>query len=155
MLTSAVTKTAVALFLSLTAAAWYPGGGDFKCYEDYRTLTDTSSPQYELQQEAWTDECGLRRVDNFYCIALGSAYGTEIGTKYLITLSSGNEFIAVLADQKADCDTIDGHTRDINGAVIEFVVDTDYLPQEVKAMGDVSAIDYFSGSVEQIRRLKE
>lgn len=154
MLTSAATKTAVAFFLSI-AVAWYPGGGEFKCYEDYRALTDTSAPQYQLQLEAWTDEYGLRKVDNFYCIALGSAYGSEIGAKYLITLSNGNEFLAVLADQKADCDTVDGHTRDINGAVIEFVVDTDRLPQEVKTMGDISAIDYFNGSVEKIRRLKQ
>ncbi len=155
MLTSAVSKTAVAVLLSMAALTWYPGGGEFKCYEDYRALTDTSSPQYALQQEAWTDCHGLRRVDGFYCVALGSAYGTEIGAKYIITLSSGYEFLAILADQKADRDTIDGHTRDINGSVIEFVVDTDYIPQSVRTSGDVSKINGFSGSVEQIRRVKK
>ena len=154
MLTSAVTKTAVAVLLAVTAVTYYPGGGSFKCYEDYRAITDMSSPQYTLQTEAWTDANGLRRVDGFYCIALGSAYGSEIGTKYIITLSSGVTFLAILADQKADRDTVDGHTRDRNGAVIEFVVDTEALPQAVRQAGDVSAIKLFKGEVEKIQEVK-
>ena len=154
MLTSALTKTAVAVLLSLTAVSFYPGGGEFKCYEDFRCITDTNSPQYALQQDAWTDMYGLRRVDGFYCIALGSAYGTEIGEKYIITLSTGYEFLAILADQKADRDTVDGHTRDRNGAVIEFIVDSNHLPAEVKSSGSVSSIPGFAGEVKEIRRVK-
>lgn len=154
MLTSALTKTTLAVLISMTAVSFYPGGGEFKCYEDFRALTDTGSPQYALQREAWTDMYGLRRVDGFYCIALGSAYGTEIGEKYIITLSTGYEFLAVLADQKADVDTVDGHTRDRNGAVIEFIVDTNYLPADVRQMGDVSCVPGFAGEVTEIRRVK-
>lgn len=154
MLTSALTKTTLAVLISMTAVSFFPGGGEFKCYEDFRALTDTGSPQYALQREAWTDMYGLRRVDGFYCIALGSAYGTEIGEKYIITLSTGYEFLAVLADQKADVDTVDGHTRDRNGAVIEFIVDTNYLPADVKQMGDVSCVPGFAGEVTEIRRVK-
>lgn len=154
MLTSALTKTTLAVLISTTAVSFYPGGGEFKCYEDFRALTDTGSPQYALQREAWTDMYGLRRVDGFYCIALGSAYGTEIGEKYIITLSTGYEFLAVLADQKADVDTVDGHTRDRNGAVIEFIVDTNYLPADVRQMGDVSCVPGFAGEVTEIRRVK-
>lgn len=155
MLTSALSKTAVAVLLTLTTYTWYPGGGEFKCYEDYRALTDTSAPQYQLQQEAWTDCNGLRRVGGCYCVALGSAYGEEIGAKYIITLSTGYEFIAILADQKADRDTIDGHTRDINGAVIEFVVDSECIPPYVRQSGSVSSIPQFAGEVEKIRRVKK
>lgn len=154
MLTSAISKTAVAVLVSMTAMTWNPGGGEFKCYEDFRALTATGSPQYKLQQEAWTDMYGLRRVDGFYCVALGSAFGTEIGTKYIITLSTGYEFLAILADQKADVDTIEGHTRDRNGAVIEFIVDTNYLPADVRQMGDVSCVPGFAGEVTEIRRVK-
>lgn len=154
MLASALTKTAVAVLISMSSVSFYPGGGEFKCYEDFRALTDTGSPQYALQREAWTDMYGLRRVDGFYCIALGSAYGTEIGAKYIITLSTGYEFLAVLADQKADVDTVDGHTRDRNGAVIEFIVDTNYLPADVRQMGDVSCVPGFAGEVTEIRRVK-
>ena len=155
MLTSAISKTAVAFFLSITVATWYPGGGEFKCYEDYRCITDTSSPQYRLQQDAWTDAEGLRRVDGFYCIALGSAYGTRIGTKYLITLSTGVTFLAILGDQKADAHTVDGHTRDRNGAVIEFIVETEALPASVRHSGSVSSLGKFAGTVEKITEVKE
>lgn len=154
MLTSALTKTAVAVLISMSSVSFYPGGGEFKCYEDFRALTDTSSPQYQLQQEAWTDMYGLRRVDGFYCVALGSAFGTEIGSKYIITLSTGYEFLAILADQKADVDTVEGHTRDKNGAVIEFVVDSEVLPASVRQSGSISSIPQFAGEVEQIRRVK-
>lgn len=154
MLTSAAAKTAVAVLLTFTATAWNPGGGDFKCFEDYRAITDTGSPQYRLQQEAWTDANGLRRINGFYCIALGSAYGSRIGELYIVTLSTGREFLAILADQKADRDTVDGHTRDRNGAVVEFLVETEALPEAVRNTGDVSAIPGFEGSVEKIRRVK-
>lgn len=154
MLTSALSKTAVAVLLSMTAMTWNPGGGEFKCYEDFRALTATGSPQYQLQQEAWTDMYGLRRVDGFYCVALGSAFGSKIGSKYIITLSTGYEFLATLADQKADVDTVEGHTRDRNGAVIEFVVDRQALPACVRQSGSISSIPQFAGEVEQIRRVK-
>ena len=36
---------------------------EFKTYMDYRTITDTSSAQYDLQQHAYTDSQGIRRVD--------------------------------------------------------------------------------------------
>lgn len=155
MLTSAVSKTAIAVLLTMTTAVWYPGGGGFKCYMDYRTITDTSSAQYSLQAEAYTDEYGLRKVDECYCIALGSAYGSDIGSIYEVTLSTGVKFMAILADQKADCDTAGGHTRDRNGAVIEFIVEADRLPASVRATGSVGSIDFFKGNVEKIRRLKK
>lgn len=151
---SALAKTAVAFLLSFTAATWHPGGGDFKCFEDYRCITDTSSPQWVLQKEATTDENGLRKIDGAYCVALGSAFGSEIGSTYVITLSGGSEFLAILADQKADQDTIGDHTRDRSGAVVEFVVETEKLPGEVRASGDVSALPEFAGSVVKIRRME-
>ena len=147
-------KLIVATLITIGAGCWYPGGGDFKCYEDYRCITDMSSPQYELQLEAWTDEEGLRRVDDFYCVALGSAYGCHIGDRYIITLSTGRTLPVILADQKADRDTVQGHTRDRNGAVMEFVADTPYLDAAVRYSGDISSIPGFEGYVEEIRRMK-
>ena len=155
MLTGSVTKLVVATLITVTSTSWAVGGGEFKCYEDHRCITDTGSPQYALQQKAWTDDYGLRRYESYYCVALGSAYGSEIGTKYLITLSSGAELMVILADQKADRDTVQGHTRDRSGAVIEFVVDTPALPYEVKQSGSVSSIPGFNGEVKEIRRLKD
>lgn len=154
MVTSAASKMAVAVLLIMSNAAWHPGGGEFKCYMDYRCITDTSSPQYQLQLEAWTDENGLRRVGDFYCVALGSAFGSEIGTKYMITLSSGETIPVILSDQKADGDTVPDHTRDYNGAVVEFVVEAEAMPAVIRSTGDVGSLPQFSGSVEEIRRVK-
>ena len=154
MLPVSVNKLAVAILITFTASVWQPGGGAFKCFMDYRAITDTSSLQYQLQAEAWTDENGLRRIDECYCIALGSAYGSHIGDKYLIRLSTGAEFMAILSDQKADADTVDGHTRDRNGAVVEFIVDAGRLPADVKRMGDISYVPGFTGTIEKIWRLK-
>lgn len=155
MLSGTITKLIMATLITVSSTSWVVGGGEFKCYEDYRCITDTSSPQYALQQKAWTDDYGLRRYESYYCVALGSAYGSEIGTKYLITLSSGAEIVAILADQKAGRDTVQGHTRDRSGAVIEFVVDTSMLPHEVRQSGSVSSIPGFDGDVKEIRRLKD
>lgn len=155
MLTSTAGKLAVAVMLLASTQVYQVDAGAFKCYEDYRALTDTSAPQYELQLEAYTDELGLRKVGDRYCVALGSAFGTEIGTKYDIELASGYTLPCILADQKADKDTVKGHTRDRHGAVIEFIVDTERLPQICRQMGDISYIsDEFTGEVKTIRRAK-
>ena len=135
---------------NLCLSEWSVGYGSYKCYMDYRTITDTSSPQWELQQGAWTDENGLRRVGDRYCIALGSAFGSMIGAEYTIELEHGERFKAILADQKADQDTNAEHTADMNGAVVEFVVDTPCLSDTVRSMGDISYIEGFNGKVEKI-----
>lgn len=135
---------------SLSLTEWYVGQGSYKCYEDYKCITDTSSPQWRLQQEAYTDENGLRKVDDLYCVALGSHYGTKIGTEYIIELDTGAQFKVILADQKADCDTDVENIADGNGAVIEFVVDTPYLDSTARKMGDISYINGFGGKVRKI-----
>ena len=155
MLSTAASKLAVAILITVSASVWYPGGGEFKCYMDYRAITSTKSPQYQLQQEAYTDEYGLRKVGDFYCVALGSAFGSEIGTRYIITLSSGNQVPVILADQKADKHTTRNNTRDYGGAVIEFVVDTPVMPSAVRQSGSVSSIPEFAGEVVEIRRLDD
>lgn len=154
MVSSVSSKVAVAVLLTLSTTCWHPGGGEYKCYMDYRAITSTGSPQYQLQQEAYTDKCGLRRVGCFYCVALGSAFGSEIGTHYVVTLSSGKQIPVILADQKADGDTTLDNTRDHNGAVLEFVVDTPAMPSVVRQSGSVSSIPEFAGEVVEIRRLK-
>lgn len=156
MLTAAAGKLAVAFLLLAGVQTFQVDGGAFKCYEDYRAITATDSPQYALQREAHTDENGLRRLGNRYCVALGSAFGTEIGAKYDITLSNGYTLQCVLADQKADHDTVQGHTRDRNGVVVEFVVDTHRLAGCVRQMGDISYTSpEFQGEIKEIRRVKE
>ena len=40
--------------------------GTFKAYTDYRCLNSKMSKQYKLQQKAYTDNQGLRRLNGYY-----------------------------------------------------------------------------------------
>lgn len=129
--------------------------GEFKTYMDYRMISDSGSMQYKLQQQAYTDENGFRKVDDAYCIALGSAYGTEIGTRYKIALDTGLEFTAILAECKDNKHT-DSTNRYIseNGNIIEWIVNTDKLNELALAMGDISYAG-FKGKIIKIERIIE
>lgn len=124
--------------------------GAFKSYTDYKCLSK-SSKQWQLQQKAYTDENGLRKIGDAYLVALGSYYGTTLGTEYTVTLSNGSVFDIILCDCKQDRHT-DGSNRECltNSSVLEFYVDSSALPKKVKALGSISAIPYFSGSVVSI-----
>lgn len=128
------------------------GNTSFFAYMDYNTITDTNSYQYQYQVNyCYTDDMGLRRNQyGDYVIALGSYYGTEIGTRYSITLDNGTTFTAVLGDCKADMHTdamnqyrSAGYSGEYQN-VIEFIVDNNYLSSEVKSMGNIGAYDMFN-----------
>jgi hypothetical protein len=126
--------------------------GVFKSYTDYNCLSK-SSKQWQLQEKAYTDENGLRKIGDAYLVALGSYYGTEIGTEYTVTLSNGNTFDIMLCDCKKDehTDSTNRYTLS-NGCMIEFYVDNNVLPTEVKTLGTISAIPFFSGGVISIEK---
>lgn len=125
----------------------------FKTYMSYKCIS-SSSPQGKLQKKAYTSPNGLRKVGKYYCIALGSYYGSKIGTKYKITLSSGKYFWGILADQKANCHTNSTNQYTLrNGDVIEFVVDTPKLPLSVRISGSISSISKFKGKVKKIEKV--
>lgn len=131
----------------------------FKTYMDYRTITDTSSAQYDLQQHAYTDSQGIRRVDGDVCVALGTAYADSCGERFEITLDSGNSFTAVVGDIKADCHT-DPSNRYVelwegHGDMVEFIVETEELDDDIRLMGSIGEYDDYSGSVVSIVRLEE
>ncbi|MDO5397818.1 MAG: hypothetical protein Q4G33_07790 [bacterium] len=135
----------------------------FKTYMDYRTITDKSSPQYRyVHTWGWSDYDGFMRADgekdlgisdNYYMIALGSYYGTEIGTKYKITTDTGNIFYGVLCDQKDDDHTNATHQYAANNNVVEFIVDTRRLNSDVKIMGSANVYMPLNGSVASIERI--
>ena len=126
----------------------------FKTYMDYTCITVKSSPQYKLQKKAYTSKNGLRKVGKYYCIALGSYYGSKIGTKYKITLSTGKSFWGILADQKSDSHTDSKHQYTVfNKDIIEFVVQTSKLPNKVKISGDISSINRFKGKITKIEKV--
>lgn len=116
----------------------------FKAYMDYRCITDTNSMQYELQQMAYTDERGFRRIGDDYLVALGTYYTDQCGDRFLITLDSGVEFSIMIGDIKDDRHT-DTSNRylpmsDSQGNVVEFIVNTDNMESYALQLGDVSIL---------------
>ena len=131
----------------------------FKTYMDYRMITDTSSKQWEMQQSAYTDENGLRKIDDYYCVALGSGISDKLGNKFKITFESGETIKVIAADQKADRHTDSTNTYiDLgNGRIniVEFIVHTEKMPSIVKTMGDVSHMpgDKFYGNIVEMEAI--
>lgn len=136
----------------------------FKSYMDYRYITNKASDQYKLQLSAWTDNMGLRRVDDYYLVAMGTYYSDNIGDKFRITLENGNTFDVMIGDVKADIHTdnsnmyspvynTDGSFKSAN--VIEFIIDKQVISKKVKLWGDVSAYDEFAGNIVKIERISD
>lgn len=135
----------------------------FKTYMDYRTVTNTESPQYNyIHTWGWSDWDGFMRANgepdlgitgDYYMIALGSYYGTEIGTKYRITTDTGNVFYGVLCDQKDDGDTNSTHQYAYNDDVVEFIVDSYRLDPNVKWFGSANVYMPLNGRIANIERI--
>jgi len=128
-----------------------PENNSRKTYMDYRKITNTSSEQYKLQQnkDCYTTDTGLRKVNEYYCIAVGTYYSENIGDKLIVHMENGESFKAIVADIKDDKHTDETnrqHRKD--GSVIEFVVDTKKLPELVRKMGDISYMnEIFEGEI--------
>lgn len=123
-----------------------------KTFMDYRAITSTTSEQYVLQQDAVTDELGLRELDGRYMVAMGTYYGT-VGDIFRIAMENGAVFEVIMGDVKADEHT-DETNRHRNGNVLEFIVDGDRISEEVWYHGDVSyAASFLSGQIESITKL--
>ena len=137
-----------------------PPDNSFKSYMDYRTITDTTSKQYELQKQADTDECGMRMIDDKYCIAVGSYYSTSIGQAIDVIMQNGNIIHCIVADLKQDIHTDSTNRQNPNGSIVEFLVDTDILHDQIQKAGDISYFDIvwgislFSGEINTIRVYK-
>ena len=130
--------------------------GRTKTYAFYTAVTLKSSPQYKLlrSSECYTDEeTGIRMVDGCYCVALGSYYGTKIGTKYRITFSTGNQIEVILCDQKADRHTDSRHQYAVNNSdIVEFYVERSKMPRAIRNRGNYGLLDEFSGSIVAIEK---
>lgn len=134
----------------------------FKAYMDYSCITDDTTMQWELQQKAYTNEYGLRKIGTDYCVAVGSYYSETVGERFKITLENDNEFTVIISDLKKDEHT-DSSNRyspvyDENGEfysanVLEFIVDTDQLHSMVTTLGTVSYYDEFEGNIVSIEKI--
>ena len=124
---------------------------DKKTYMDYRKITRIGSRQLELQQRAWTDSQGFRKIDDYYMVAMGTFYGEVIGDKYIITLPNGKEIKAILGDIKADKHTDENNQYHLlDGSIVEFIIDKEAIDEKVKRTGDCSHIIGFG--IKSIRR---
>jgi len=110
-----------------------------------------SSKQYILQLKAYTDKNGLRKVGEYYCVALGSYYTNTIGEKFIMTMSTGERIKLIIADQKSDTHTDpSGRYTKSDGSEIEFIVDCNKLNHDVAIMGNVAMLELFRGDIVSI-----
>ena len=122
-----------------------------KPYMDYRTITDTASPQYAITRQAVHEADGRLTVDGYTCVALGQQYG-EVGDRFILTVG-GEEYKVIMADAKRYCDTAGGAGwTGTNGHVVEMVVDSGMLPSECRALGDCDSL--MPGSIQEVKRLE-
>lgn len=128
--------------------------GSTKTYAHYTAVTARGTAQYKLlnSSECYTDsKTGIRMIGDFYCVALGSYYGSKIGTKYRITLSSGKSIKVILCDQKSNRHTDSNHQYAVkNQDIIEFYVQPGKIPSGVR--GDYGNLEQFGGSVVSIEK---
>lgn len=136
-----------------------PGNTNWFALESYTTINNKKSSQYALQQECETGlATGIRTYTDdeghiYYCAALGSVYGRDLGDTWEVTLDNGESFNIIYADYKDDGKTeFFGHPcrnayEQPCTNVIEFIVDWAAIPDEVKERGSMSALDWCNGCI--------
>lgn len=126
----------------------------FKAYMDYRTITDKTSTQWQMQQAATTDENGLRVYEGRYLIAIGTYYADSCGKKLDVELDSGEVIPCIVGDIRQDIhtDELNQYTPVCDGkaCIVEFIVDVQNIPKKARLMGDISYCGFF-GNITAIR----
>ena len=131
-----------------------PSNNSFKSYMDCSTITDETSPQYQLKFDYLSSASGIMVVDDdCYVIALGTYYTTEIGTRVDLVMENGSIVRCVVGDIKANEHTDSANQQHLyDNSVVEFIVATDNLSDEVRTRGDVSYADpRLEGEIKAIR----
>lgn len=128
----------------------------FKSYMDYRSITNQSSKQWKLQQQAYTNAQGFRMIGDDYLVALGTFYAGGCGERFRVTLSSGTTFTVMTGDIKSNRHT--NETRqycprsDGSGNMIEFIVDSKAMSRDALRMGNLSCLG-LEGSITKIEKI--
>lgn len=121
---------------------------DFKSYMSYTAITNKTSAQWQLQQRAHTNRDGIRCIDGVPLVAVGTGWGLSVGDSAIVTCDNGNSFRVVIGDIKADIHTMsDNKTTAANNCRCEFIVDVNALNKTVKKLGNISALEKYSGYV--------
>ncbi len=123
-----------------------------------------NSAQYKFfKNNGWVDSQGFVRCsaekdlgieDDYYMVAMGSYYGTTLGTKYKITLDTGKVFYAILGEFKANIHTNSTNQYSVNNNdIVEFVIDENLLNPIVKSSGSANVYPPLNGRVAKIERI--
>lgn len=154
---------AFAISVTYTQMDVPPINSSFKTYMDYRAITNHSSNQWKyISTWGWVDGEGFMRCngerdlginDDYYLVAMGSYYSSEIGTKFRIKTDTGNQFYVALGDQKANCDTDYKNQYSYNNDILEMIVNTPTLNSIVKLMGTANVYMPLNGSITSIEKM--
>lgn len=135
----------------------------FKSYEPVNMIASSSTQGRFISTWSWVDDngfvrCGGERdlgiTDDYYLVAMGSYYGTEIGSKYKVTTDTGNVFYVALGDQKDNRDTNSTNQYGNNcNDIIEFIVNTSYLNPNVRQMGSANVLMHLNGNISRIEKI--
>ena len=117
-----------------------PDNKGFKSFMSYKAITDKSSKQYLLQSNyAYTGNNGIRQINGRYCVAIGTAFNSNVGDYADLILENGEIIPIIISDVKADIHTEPNNIVTYhNGCVSEFVCDVSKLDKNVKTNGDIS-----------------
>lgn len=113
------------------------GHNYFKSYMNYKMLNKDYEGR-KLVELGYSDNYGFRRIDELYCVALGSYYGT-IGDIFRVTLSTGTQIKVIKCDIKSDSHTDPTNRYTVSSdCMMEFIVDTSSMPESIKISGTVN-----------------
>lgn len=127
---------------------------DFKSYLPYDAITNQLSKQWQLQQQASTNENGIRCIDGIPMVAVGTGWGLSVGDIALITCDNGNSFKVMIGDIKDDLHTdAENKTTVASGCRCEFIVELDKLDPYIKSMGSLAVLEKYSGYVINIEKI--
>lgn len=118
---------------------------------DGETITDVTSDAYSLINELFV-EGGLYTDGEYLAVAMSSFYGS-VGDKFRITLSSGQIIKVIMVDVKNDKHVDDNYSHKTDGSVVEFIVDTETLDEQILLTGSLDCI--FKGSIKKIEIMEE
>ena len=122
-----------------------------KPWMDFRSVTDTSSTQYALIQQANIEPDGRLTIDGYTLVAMGHNWG-YVGEK-MIAIIGGREVPIIKADEKQDIHTLGGEGwLGMDGHVIECIVDTTTLDEMAMVMGDCDYLAHMTGIVTEIMK---
>ena len=121
---------------------YYASYNGFKSYMSYRAICLNGSNELYLQRNyAITDENGLRTINNRYCVAMGTYFNLSIGQYFDLVLANGTVIPCIMSDTKSDKHTDSNNVYTVHSnCCSEFIVDTNYLSQNVKNRGNISYV---------------